>query len=124
MEANWSKTMIKPNELEWIMSNCYGTEKWYRYFPNNNFLYTDGVKTFCENAEAYWFISEVFLMVHGLPEDLYKITLKVEGSKADIIIIDGDCKEVKRNHIPFTDCPEGTWEFYYTDNVFLWYMEY
>lgn len=116
--------MIKSEALERIMAQCYGTEHWYRYFPNNNFLYTDGVKTFAENAEAYWFITEVFLMVHGLPEDLYKITLKVEGSKADIIITDGDCKEVKRKHISFTDCPEGTWDFYYTDNVFLWYMEY
>ena len=26
--------------------------------------------------------------------------------------------------IPFTDCPEGEWMFYFNDNVFFWNGEY
>jgi hypothetical protein len=116
--------MIKSKELEWIMSNCYGTEKWYRYFPNNKFLYTDGVKTFCENAEDYWFITEVFLMCCKLPEyELYEITLDVKDSKAEILVKNGP-KVIKRRNIEFTDCPEGRWVFFYTDHVFMWHDEY
>lgn len=115
-------TMIKTKELEWIMSNCYGTEHWYRYFPNADFLYTDGVKAFCENAEAYWFLTEIFLATRGLPDDLYTITLKVEGNSANIEI-NGE-KKVKGWHIGYTDCPEGEWKFFYTNNVFMWKDEY
>lgn len=114
--------MIKSKELERIMVQCYGTEHWYRYFPNADFLYTDGVKTFCENAEAYWFLTEVFLATRGLPDDLYTITLKVEGSGANIEI-NGE-KKIRGWHIEFTDCPEGVWKFFYQNNVFMWKDEY
>ena len=117
--------MIKPEALERIMAQCYGTEKWYRYFPNNNFLYTDGVKTFCENAEAYWFLTEVFLMCCKLPVDeLYEIDLDVKDSKADITLKVARSKIVKKWHIEYTDCPEGHWVFFYTDHVFMWHDEY
>ena len=114
--------MVDSKELEWIMSNCYGTEKWHRYFPNADFLYTDGVKTFCENAEAYWFLSEIFLATRGLPDDLYIITLEVKDNSANIKI-NGE-KKIKGWHIPFTDCPEGEWKFFYQNNVFMWKDEY
>jgi len=117
--------MIKSEALERIMAQCYGTEKWYRYFPNNNFLYTDGVKTFAENAEAYWFITEAFLMCSELPKDeLYEIDLDVKDSKADITLKVARSKIVKKWHIDYTDCPEGHWVFFYTDHVFMWHDEY
>ena len=48
-------SVIKSTELENIMSYCYGTENYYK---NNlyTFNYTDGVKTFCEKADAYWLL--------------------------------------------------------------------
>ena len=114
--------MITSKELEQDMANYYGTENWYRLFPFSNFLITDDVKAFAEKAGAFWFVTEVFTMVHCMPDDLYEIKLLVKDEKADIIISTN--KEVKRKHIAFTDCPEGEWIFFYTNNVFLWHGEY
>lgn len=115
--------MMKSEELRAIMAQCYGTEKWYRLFPTCNFLYTDGVKTFAENAEAYWLITEVFALVDGLPDDLYEIKLTVKDMEGVITIQTGK-KVVRRREINFTDCPEGKWVFFYCDHVFLWHDEY
>jgi len=114
--------MIKSKELESIMSNYIGTEHYYRYFPNAPFLYTDGIKAFCENAEAYWFLTEIFLATRGLPDDLYTITLEVENHSANIKI--SAEKKIKGWHIGYTDCPEGEWKFFYQNNVFFWSGEY
>ena len=47
------ETRIAATKLRHIMSYYYGTEK---YYENEllEYRYTDGVKAFCENAEAYW----------------------------------------------------------------------
>ena len=49
---------IKSNELQQIMSYCYGTEHYYK-IPAYSFKYTDGIKTFCEKADAYWLLDIV-----------------------------------------------------------------
>lgn len=85
-------------------------------------MYTDGVKTFAEKAGAYWFIDLCFGNLVTLPEDFYSIKLIVKGTKATMVI-KGD-KEVARKNISYTDCPEGEWLFYFTDNVLLWKDEY
>ena len=108
-------------ELENIMAYCYGTENYYRYM-NSRFMYTDGVKTFAEKAGAYWFIDLCFGNLVTLPEDFYSIKLIVKGTKATMVI-KGE-KEVARKNISYTDCPEGEWLFYYSQNVLLWNMEY
>lgn len=114
--------MMNSLELQNYMGNFYGTEHWYRYMGFSKFLYTDGVKAFAENAEAYWFIDECFGLVAKLPNDLYSIKLTVKDEKATIVV-KGE-KEVARKNIPHTDCPEGEWLFYFTDNVLLWNGEY
>ena len=55
MSAITQYSTIKSNDLEHIMSYCYGTENYYK-IPAYSFKYTDGIKTFCENAEAYWLL--------------------------------------------------------------------
>lgn len=108
-------------ELENKMAYCYGTEQYYRsvLLP---FLYTDGVKTFAENAGggAYWFLSECARVVKGLT-DFASIVLKVKDGKADIMVNDENKK-----HIAYTDCPDGDWEFFYEpeSKVLLWNGEY
>lgn len=113
--------MMNSLELKNYMGNFYGTENWYRYM-HSRFLYTDGVKAFAQNAEAYWFIDECFGLLVRLPEDFYSIRLIVKDEKATIVV-KGE-KEVARRNIPYTDCPEGEWLFYYQDNVLLWNEEY
>ena len=119
-------SVIKSTELENIMSYCYGTENYYK---NNlyTFNYTDGVKTFCEKADAYWLldivasISRHYKQMH---EDFIIIDLIVgEDNKATITFEDTKGIFFKQE-IPFTDCPKGLWKFYFDNNVFFWNGEY
>ena len=119
-------SVIKSTELENIMSYCYGTENYYK---NNlyTFNYTDGVKTFCEKADAYWLldivasISRHYKQMH---EDFIIIDLIVgEDNKATITFEDTKGIFFKQD-IPFTDCPKGLWKFYFDNNVFFWNGEY
>ena len=117
-QQNKSPATLK---LENEMAHCIGTEHYYRYY--GNFLYTDGVKYFCENAEAYWFIDAVFSHLVRMPDDFYTITLKVNNDLTATLNIKGD-KAKKTQNIPFTDCPAGEWKFYYSDRVLMWNREY
>ncbi|MBO5843491.1 MAG: hypothetical protein J6Q96_01325 [Bacteroidales bacterium] len=121
-------TKMKPHnkkpetlELENHMAYYTGTEHYYRYM-GSRFVYTDGVRGFAQKAEAYWFIDLCFGYLVRLPEDFYSIKLTVKGGKATLTV-KGE-KEVARKNIPYTDCPEGEWLFYYSDNVLFWNGEY
>lgn len=116
--------MISTEELETIMSNCCGTEHYHKA-PLVPFMHTDGVETFVEHAQAFWFIGECFTAyVRHHEEPFLLFRLKVEGSKALLEVEDGDCKVLETRKIPFTDCPDGEWVFYLCDDVLMWHMEY
>ena len=69
-------------ELERTMANCYGTENYYTD-RHLDFKYTDGIKTFCETAMAYWLLDLVNSVVktkHAMNEDLIVITLTVKDN--------------------------------------------
>ena len=109
-----------------IMANCYGTEN---YYTNNyiHFKYTDGIKTFCEKAQAYWLL-DIVQSIYGqypqMREDLVQITLMVyENNTATITFTDSKGK-FYRQRIPYTDCPMGEWVFYFENNVCFWRGEY
>lgn len=106
-------------ELEAKMAYCYGTEHYYNS-PVLCFLYTDGVKTFVNEAGAYWFLSELNKFIYKA-KDFTSFNLVVKNGKADIF---QDDKKVK--HIAFTDCPDGEWLFFYepSANVLMWHGEY
>ena len=126
MSATTCHSTIKSTELENIMSYCYGTENYYK-IPQYSFNYTDGVKTFCEKADAYWLldivasISRHYKQMH---EDFIIIDLIVgEDNKATITFEDTKGIFFKQE-IPFTDCSKGLWKFYFDNNVFFWNGEY
>lgn len=104
-------------ELENKMSYCYGTEHYYKN-PLLPFVYTDGVKTFVDNAGggAFWFLTECLAFVKDLFE-FSSIVLRVNNGKADILV---NKKPMK--HIAYTDCPNGDWEFFYDPDarVLFW----
>ena len=117
---------VETAELQEAMNQCYGTECYYKHplFPQYN--YTEGVKTFCEKAEAYWFLVDTFVKIMRFfkGESFLSIHLHVKDDKADLIFCDGDDKELKKQHYSYTDCPEGDWHFFFIDGVLLWHMEY
>ena len=126
MFATTQHSTIKSTELENIMSYCYGTENCYK-IPQYSFKYTDGVKTFCEKADAYWLldiVASVSRHYKQMHEDFIIIDLIVgEDNKATITFEDTKGIFFKQN-IPFTDCPKGLWKFYFNNNVFFWNGEY
>lgn len=120
---NKGEQMKTPEQLklENIMGYCYGTEHYYKnqLLP---FVYTDGVKTFVENAGggAFWFLTEVMILVKDI-KDFASVVLKVKNGKADILV-----DKNNKKHIAYTDCPDGDWEFFYEpeSKVLMWRGEY
>ena len=116
----------KTKMLERTMANCYGTENYYvaRHLA---FKYTDGVKTFCETAAAYWLLDLVNSIVITKPSmnnDLIVITLIVNDNHRATITFEDSEKVIHKQDIPYTDCPSGEWKFFYDNNVFFWNGEY
>lgn len=104
-----------------------GTENYHRscmFVPK--MVHTDGVDYFCSEASAYWFLdivaTEVFPLLQNDP--FLTIYLTVKDGKAEIIVQDGDISRLMQKQISFTDCPEGVYEFFLTDNVLMLTSEY
>ena len=118
---------ISSAQLRADLATYVGSENWYRHILQRNFLYTDGVKYFCEKAGAYWFLDD-FLALNVFPlqqrSPFLVVELKVEDGKAVVIVTDGNDQKLWSRRIPFTDAPEGVWRFYLTDNVALLPSEY
>jgi len=110
------------------LSQFYGTENYYRTNPMfaKDLVHTDGVQYFADQAGCYWFLDIVateylpLMRKHGL----ISIQLAVEDGIADICVEDGDCEVLVQRNIPHTDCPNGLYRFFLTDNVLMLTSEY
>ena len=104
-----------------------GTEN---YFKSNMFvpkmMHTDGVEYFCNQACAYWFLDVVATEIFPLQEKDYflSVKMKVDDGRAIITAEDGNGNELHKKFIDFTDCPEGEYNFFLTDNVLMLTSEY
>ena len=86
---------------------------------------------FIENADAFWFVSDflsyILVIKKKVPsESMFAIDLVVSNGKAQMLIKNGSNNVVVKKNYSYTDCPDGTWKFYYDvdSNVMLYYMEY
>lgn len=120
--------MKDPIELKHELKNFTGTETWWRHNLNRAMTYTDGVKFFAENAGggAYWFLDVVATEVFPLlkDEEFILVVLHSFDDKALLFADDGNGNKLWQRDIEYTDCPEGVWKFYLTDNVLLLPSEY
>ena len=126
MLATNDNSSIKSSDLSNLMSYCYGTEHYYTN-PLHSFKYTDGVKIFCENAQSYWLldiVNSVCRFYKRMHQDLIIIKLVVNQDNKASITFEDTLGIFFSQIIPFTDCPEGEWMFYFNDNVFFWNGEY
>ena len=126
MLATNDNSSIKSSDLSNLMSHCYGTEHYYTN-PIHSFKYTDGVKIFCENAQSYWLldiVNSVCRFYKRMHQDLIIIKLEVNKDNKASISFEDTYGIFFSQIVPFTDCPEGTWMFYFNDNVFFWNGEY
>jgi hypothetical protein len=120
---------LTTDELKSNLNRFYGSETWYRHGLNRNMLYTEGVQYFAENAGghgAYWLLDIIATEIFELreTEPFIHIAVWVSGGRAIISADDGAGKIVYTRGIDYTDLQEGTWEFYFTDNVLLLPSEY
>ena len=109
------------------LSQFTGTEKYHKTFLFNPTLkHTDGVQYFAETAGCYWFLDIVATEFYPLTEQEPFLSSKmlVADGKAKIAVEDGDLKILKTKQIEHTDCPEGTYEFFLTDDVLMLTSEY
>ena len=126
MLATNDNSKNKSSDLSNLMSYCYGTEHYYTN-PIHSFKYTDGVKIFCENAQSYWLldiVNSVCRFYKRMHQDLIIIKLIVNKDNKASISFEDTFGIFFSQIIPFTDCPEGEWMFYFNDNVFFWNGEY
>ena len=126
MLATNDNSSIKSYTLSNLMSYCYGTEHYYTN-PIHSFKYTDGVKIFCENAQSYWLldiVNSVCRFYKRMHQDLIIVKLEVNKDNKASISFEDTYGIFFSQIVPFTDCPEGTWMFYFNDNVFFWNGEY
>jgi hypothetical protein len=121
--------MLTKGEMRMLvddLSNFTGTENWYRHNLMHDTVYTDGVKYFAEKAGAYWFLDIVDTELFPLQkkEGFLSITMTVANEQASIVATDGNLTTLWNKEISFTDCPDGEYRFYFTDNVLLLTSEY
>ena len=120
--------MKSATELANDLTAFTGSEHSFRYPLNSAIVYTDGVAYFAETAGAYW----LFDIITTQPEilDTMKAGMAViklqanDDSTALLTCTDGDYNVTYIRPIDFTDCPVGTWEFWFTDNTILLPSEY
>ena len=113
-------------KLQEALFFCRGTENYYKN-KHITFEYTDGVKIFCEKAEAYWLLDLVNSFVKTKPDlndDLIGILLTVRENNTAKITFKKNTKILYKQEIPFTDCPIGKWKFFYQEGVLFWHDEY
>ena len=118
--------MINAAEFKNHLNQFTGTDRWYRHGLNKACLYTDGVRFFVEEAGAYWLLDILATEFFELQRKVgfLSVTLKVAGNQASLLVEDGDYKELACKFIEYTDCPEGEWKFFFTNEVLLLPSEY
>src|SRR5574344_68678 len=115
-------TVLTTEKVEEIMNSSTGTEKYYRPFFFNTMVYTDGVRTFAEQCQAYWVIDLVNSYMKKIQNNhrrtgewMYFIQLKAKDNKASVRIyreVDEKKKTVVRLDLLYTDLPNVELKFY------------
>ena len=120
-----TKTLTKAD-----LAQFTGSEYWYRHALVRNVLFTDGAKFIADHGGAYWLLDEIALAqryekkIAGEAFQLWKLTLNPGSTSATLTCEDGNCNEIFRKVIAFTDFPLTEIKLYFTDNTILLPSEY
>jgi len=118
---------MSPAELLANLKQFSGTTQWYKHPLFQKFVYTDGVRFLAVNAGAYWLLEFIFSN-QLLPEikaegfQVWKIT--VVGTKATIVMEEGNDKMIKSFNISYTDFPLDSFTLWFVDGALLLPSEY
>jgi hypothetical protein len=108
------------------LSGFYGTSAYHKSSLFSKMVHTDGVESFCKQASAYWFLDICSTEIQPLLDREFFLSIKliVANDNAEIFVTDGDDNPVFKKEIEYTDCPQGLYEFFLTDNVLMLTSEY
>lgn len=106
-----------------------GTETWYRHGMIRSIVFTDGVKHVADQAGAYWLIDEMVFnqmrpKVRREPFQVWTLTRNKTGNGARLSCSDGNGNKLFSKLISYTDFPDPTISFYFTDRTILLPSEY
>ena len=113
-----------------IMAHCTGTESYHSFPLFPQLYFTDGVATFIEAANAWWFVSDTIIEIIRLKQkhpdstEFTAVHLTVKDEKADVVFTDGNDNVWKKKHYTYTDCPNCNLTFFFIDGVFMYAGEY
>jgi len=101
-----------------------GTENYYKFHMGT--VITEGVKYVCDNG-YYWFVSDAVIAIKAKRLDkkswFLVARLKLDDSKAKMIIDDGDGNVLHTQSYEFTDAKREL-ELYFADDVVMLPSEY
>lgn len=118
-------------ELLCALNQHTGTNRYFRHPFNRSCTYTEGVKAFAEQAGngAYWLLdilmTEPAILRTMRADGFLIIELIVVGHGATLTAkTDTHEPPIYRRAIDTTDCPQGTWSFYFSRDVLMLPSEY
>lgn len=98
-----------------VLAPIYSTGQFFQGFMPT-VLYTFGVKTFAEEAQAYWFINDLCTVWHAelknLERDKYYLNLNVTDGEYQVTVEDYRNNIVFTTQRHFTDLVDGNLNFY------------
>ena len=98
--------MQNPDYIRSVLAQTCGTSQYWKVYTN--FFITDGVKIMVELCEANWLITEIFLLSRNekvRKEDFVVWKLALNSTSAVLSADDGNCHELIKEEISFTDFP-------------------
>lgn len=124
-------------DLKLNLGQFTGSETIFFHSLNRRINYTEGVRFFAQNAGngAYWLLDILATqseILQGVAEHGFCVViLKVVGTVGQLTVARDFSEDAGAfeddtytRAIDFTDCPEGTWKFYFVDNVIMLPSEY
>ena len=105
------------------LSQFHGTTQ---YFNVMNVNVTDGVKYLMDNGYS-WLVTD-FIVVAKMKrvlknEEFLSVKLKLDGSKGQMIVTDGNGKKLYVQNYEYTDAKEEV-KMFFTNNVLMFTSEY
>ena len=85
---------------------------------------TQGVEEFCEENQCFWFVNVIFsYQTEKFKEEeefqVWKFKKDKEGGGCRVICEDGNDNILIVQKIPFTDCKQIKFKFWFTNNTVL-----
>jgi hypothetical protein len=110
-----------------ILAQFTGTEGYHFNPLFRNINYTDGVKYLSDNGAAWLVTDTLAHLVHNKKvkgQEFVAITLAAKDGKAQLLLTDGNDKNLAKQTYDFTDLPDGEIKMFFSDGVLLLASEY